>query len=61
MILMNVFIAITLILIGALGVKDLINTTKTTTALSKVAQKAGVEFPTKTNNVLGVWQVVKPK
>ena len=35
--------------------------TKTTRKLSEVAQKAGVEFQTKTNNVLGIWQVVKPK
>jgi hypothetical protein len=29
-------------------------------SVDKVAQKVGVDFPTKTNNVFGVWQVVKP-
>jgi flagellar biogenesis protein FliO len=57
----NLLLLVALVLVAALGVKDLINTTKTTKKLSEVAQKVGVEFPTKTNNVLGVWQVVKPK
>ena len=52
---------ITLVLISILGVKDIINTTKTTNKMSEVAQKVGVEFPTKTNNVFGVWKIVKPK
>lgn len=57
----NLLLLVALVLVAALGVKDLINTTKTTKKLSEVAQKVGVEFPTKTNNVFGVWQVVKPK
>ena len=57
----NLLLLVALVLVAALGVKDLINTMKTTKKLSEVAQKVGVEFPTKTNNVLGVWQVVKPK
>lgn len=57
----DIVLLIALSLIGALGIKDLINTTKTTKALSEVAQKVGVDFPTSTNNVLGVWQVIKPR
>ena len=57
----NIMMLIALVLIGILGVKDIINTTKTTNKLSEVAQKVGVEFPTKTNNVFGVWKIVKPK
>ena len=57
----NIMLTIALILIGACGVKSIINTTTTTKALSEVAQKVGVEFPTKTNNVFGVWQIVKPQ
>lgn len=56
----NLILLVALALIAALGIKDLINTTKTTNKLSEVAQKVGVEFPTKTNNVFGVWKVVKP-
>ena len=55
----NIMLTIALILIGACGVKSIINTSSTTKALSEVAQKVGVEFPTKTNNVFGVWQIVK--
>lgn len=50
-----------LVLIGTLAVKDIINTTKITNKMSEVSQKVGVEFPTKTNNVFGVWKIVKPK
>lgn len=57
----DIVLLIVLSLIGAFGIKDLINTTKTTKALSEVAQKVGVDFPTSTNNVLGVWQVIKPR
>ena len=56
----NLILLVALALIAAIGIKDLITTTKTTNKLSEVAQKVGVEFPTKTNNVFGVWQVVKP-
>ena len=57
----NIMMLIALVLIGILGVKVIINTTKTTNKLSEVSQKVGVEFPTKTNNVFGVWKIVKPK
>ena len=57
----NIMLLIVLVLISVLGVKDIINTTKTTNKLSEVAQKVGVEFQTKTNNVLGVWKTVKPR
>ena len=57
----NLIITVGLLLLAIIGVKDIINTTKTTKALSEVAQRVGVDFPTKTNNVLWVWQVVKPK
>ena len=57
----NIMILITLVLISILGVKDIINTTKITNKMSEVAQKVGVEFPTKTNNVFGVWKIVKSK
>ena len=57
----NIMMLIALVLIGILGVKVIINTTKTTNKMSEVAQKVGVEFPTKTNNVFGVWKIVKPK
>lgn len=50
-----------LVLIGTIAVKNIIFTTRTTNTLSEVAQKVGVEFPTKTNNVFGVWKIVKPK
>ena len=56
----NLILLVALALIAAIGIKDLITTTKTTNKLSEVAQKVGVEFPTKTNNVFGVWKVVKP-
>ena len=57
----NIMILITLVLISILGVKDIINTTKITNKMSEVAQKVGVEFQTKTNNVFWVWNTVKPK
>ena len=50
-----------LVLIGTIAVKDIINTTKITNKMSEVSQKVGVEFSTKTNNVFGVWKIVKPK
>ena len=55
-----IVLIMTLVLIGTLAVKVIINTTKTTNKLSEVAQKVGVEFPTKTNNVFWVWKTVKP-
>ena len=58
---MDLVILFAVVLIGAFGIKDIINTTKTTKALSEVAQKVGVDFPTKTNSVFGVWQTVKPR
>ena len=57
----NIMILITLVLISILGVKDIINTTKTTNKMSEVAQKVGVEFQTKTNKVFGGWKIVKQK
>ena len=57
----NIMLLITLVLISILGVKDIINTTKITNKMSEVSQKGEVEGPTKTNNVLGVWKIVKPK
>ena len=57
----NIMLLITLVLISILGVKDIINTTKITNKMSEVSQKVGVEFSTKTNNVFGVWKIVKPK
>lgn len=57
----NIMLLIVLVLISVLGVKDIITATRTTKKLSEVAQKVGVEFPTKTNNVFGVWKIVKPK
>ena len=57
----NIMLTVAFLLIGAMGVKDLINMTKTTNKLSEVAQKTGVEFQTRTNSVLGVWKVVKPR
>jgi len=58
---MNWIILLGLFCLLACEIKQLIFNTKTTIALSDVAQRVGVDFPTKTNNVLGVWQVVKPK
>ena len=55
-----IVLIMTLVLIGTLAVKVIINTTKTTNKMSEVAQKVGVEFPTKTNNVFWVWKTVKP-
>ena len=57
----NLIITVGLLLLAIIGIKDIVRTTKTTKALSKVAQKVGVDFPTQTNNVLWVWEVVKPK
>ena len=57
---LDLFIIIAFVLIGALGIKSLTSTTKTTKALSEVAQKVGVDFPTKTNTLFGTWQVVRP-
>ena len=57
----NIMLTVAFLLIGAMGVKDLINMTKTTNKLSEVAQKTGVEFQTRTKSVLGVWKVVKPR
>ena len=56
-----IVLIMTLVLIGTLAVKVIINTTKTTNKMSEVAQKVGVEFQTKTNNVFWVWKIVKPK
>ena len=57
----NLMVTIGLILLAIIGIKDIVRTTKTTKALSEVAQRVGVDFPTKTNNVFWVWEVVKPK
>ncbi len=57
----DIMLIIAFVLVGVSGVRGLINTTKETKALSEVAQKVGVDFPTKTNNVFGVWQIIKPK
>ena len=58
---MNWIILLGLLCLLACEIKQLNFNTKTTVALSEMAQRVGVDFPTKTNNVLGVWQVVKPK
>ena len=57
----NLIVTIGLLLLAIIGIKDIVRTTKTTKALSEVAQRVGVDFPTQTNNVLWVWEVVKPK
>ena len=57
----NLIVTVGLLLLAIIGIKDIINTTKTTKALSEVAQRVGVDFPTQTNHVLWVWEVVKPK
>jgi aspartate carbamoyltransferase regulatory subunit len=57
----NIILTVALALIAIVAVKSGINFTKTTKALSEVAQKVGVDFPTTTNNVLGCWEIVKPK
>ena len=57
----DIMLIIAFVLVGASGLRGLINTTKETNALSEVAQKVGVDFPTKTNSVFGVWQIVKPR
>ena len=57
----NVILTLALTLIAVVAIKSEIKFTKTTKALSQVAQKVGVDFPTTTNNVLGCWEVVKPK
>ena len=58
---MNWIILLGLLCLLACEIKQINFNTRTTTTLSEMAQKVGVDFPTKTNNVLGVWQVVKPK
>ena len=58
---MNWVILAALLLILTCEIKYINHNTKTTMALSEVAQRVGVDFPTKTNNVLGVWQIVKPQ
>ena len=58
---MNWVILAALLLILVCEIKYINHNTRTTMVLSEVAQRVGVDFPTKTNNVLGVWQVVKPK
>ena len=57
----NLIVTVGLLLLAIIGIKDIVRTTKTTKALSEVAQRVGVDFPTQTNNVLWVWEVVKPK
>lgn len=57
----NLIVMVGLLLLAIIGIKDIVRTTKTTKALSEVAQRVGVDFPTQTNNVLWVWEVVKPK
>lgn len=57
----NLIVTIGLLLLAIIEIKDIVRTTKTTKALSEVAQRVGVDFPTQTNNVLWVWEVVKPK
>ena len=57
----NIILTITLLLIAVCAARWCNHFTKTTIALSEIAQKVDVDFPTRTNNVLGVWQIVKPK
>ena len=57
----NIVLTATLLLIAFSAWRMCNHLTKTTKALSEVAQWVGVDFPTKTNNVLWVWEVVKPK
>jgi hypothetical protein len=58
---MNWIILLGLLCLLACEIKQINFNTKTTIALGDVAQKVGVDFHTKTNNMFGVWQVVKPK
>ena len=58
---MNWVILTALLLILTCEIKYINRSTKTTMVLSEVAQRVGVYFPTKTNNVLGVWHIVKPQ
>ena len=58
---MSWIILLGLLCLLACEIKQINFNTKTTIALSKVAQKVGADFHTKTNNMFGVWQVVKPK
>ena len=57
---MNWIILLGLLCLLACEIKQINFNTKTTIALSEVSQKVGVNFHTKTNNMFGVWQVVKP-
>lgn len=56
----DIMLVVAFALIGILGVKMMVISTKTTNAMSEIAQKVGVDFPTKTNSVFGVWKVVRP-
>ena len=58
---MSWIVLLGLLCLLACEIKQINFNTKTTVALSEVAQKVGVDFHTKTNNMFGVWQVVKPK
>ena len=58
---MSWIVLLGLLCLLACEIKQINFNTKTTIALSEVAQKVGVDFHTKTNNMFGVWQVVKPQ
>ena len=58
---LNWIVLVALTLICAIAIKDMVNTTKSTKALSDVAQRVGVDFPTKTNTVFWTWHIVKPR
>lgn len=56
----DLMLILAFILIGISSVFEKRNTTKTTRALSEMAQQLGIDFPVETNNILGVWQTLKP-
>ena len=58
---MNIVLTVALALMCIIAGKDKVIVTRLTEKTAEVAQKVGVDFQTKTNNVFGVWRSVTPR
>ena len=58
---MNIVLTVALALMCIIAGIDKVIVTRLTEKTAEVAQKVGVDFQTKTNNVFGVWRSVTPR
>jgi hypothetical protein len=58
---MNIVLTAALALVCIIAGIDKVIVTRLTEKTAEVAQKVGVDFQTKTNNVFGVWKSVTPR